>query len=561
MKIYNITPVNLQNKKYNMPAIQTQSSNEVTPPKYAQLPSTNAYLGLTFTGGYSLDLAKTIERLDILAKKKSNLYPPNIREWAGMILENADKTTGKTKETLIDVHKKFYSSLKECFSLKEAKEKFPEFKDVIPSDEVNFAKGSIFESFKKGELEYFDKDEDFSLQLLKLYWGEGFSLNDLKKYTNGQDLYYTMKKLNIPTVDKDYGHILKFSDPQYNERLTKEMTAKRLEALDRRAQLNDGEPVFIKRGPMSEEHKEHISQGLLRYWHENPDKIYEMSERQKEFFRQNPERAEILSRVATKAWNIFGADRIKAAMSKFMKGKGFKDFNTQELETPLGISKPKSSAIKQFWSANDWAKKSFSKNMEYAWKKVKEENEMSYIIDITPKGFKEKFYKWAKEKGLNIDELEFTKTYYPHKPELNDFRHNISRYTRQFVDAYPGDESSLVANSYFMALLNINREIGKMSNNPKINTATKARIQAMKHVIKESLFVDKNLPFEKNQFKQLDTQEAQAIFGALQRVCMDNHEHALIGLFNKHLDKAYEYLDKNWRPGHPISLNPYGIDI
>ena len=75
-----------------------------------------------------------------------------------------------------------------------------------------------------------------------------------------------MTKLHIPIADRDYGHILKLSDAQYNERLTREMTEKRLAALDRKAQLNDGEPVYIKRGPMSKEHKERISEGLKKYY-------------------------------------------------------------------------------------------------------------------------------------------------------------------------------------------------------------------------------------------------------------------------------------------------------
>ena len=137
------------------------------------------------------------------------------------------------------------------------KEKFPEFKDVasVYDVETSANRGSFITKFLNGETEYFDSDEDLTVQLIKLYWGEGFSLNDLKKYSDGCDLYYTMKKLNIPLASRDYGHILKFSDPEYNERLTREMTEKRLAALDRKAQELEGEPVYIKRGPLSDEHK------------------------------------------------------------------------------------------------------------------------------------------------------------------------------------------------------------------------------------------------------------------------------------------------------------------
>ena len=253
MKIEKISFYNLNKKSINKKNNQAFDNNYSRTYIDANLPTTAQYLA--FTGGYSLNLAKTIERLDILAQKKSNLYPPNIRQWAEMILEEGNRKG----ETLIDIHKKFYSSLKDCFSLKEVKEKFPEFKDVLSDSEVKFSKDTLFESIKKGDTEFFDPEEDLSLQILKLYWGEGFSLNDLKKYTGGKDLYHTIKKLNIPTVDRDYGHILKFSDPKYNERLTREMTEKRMASLDRKAQLEQGEPVYIKRGPMSAE-QNNISQ-------------------------------------------------------------------------------------------------------------------------------------------------------------------------------------------------------------------------------------------------------------------------------------------------------------
>lgn len=150
-----------------------------------------------------MDLAATIKNLDKLAVKKTDVYPPHIREWAGIILEEGNKA----KSTLIDIHKKFYESLKDCFTLEEAKQKFPEFKDVISVEDVKGLEGSFIDDFQKGKLEYFDKDEDLTLQLLKLYWGEGFSINDLRQYANGKSLSHTLNKLNIPMVDRTYGHV------------------------------------------------------------------------------------------------------------------------------------------------------------------------------------------------------------------------------------------------------------------------------------------------------------------------------------------------------------------
>lgn len=555
MKINYITPYNIQTPDKNLQLQTKQSYNSAPPPNLAKLPSTKDYL--SFTGGYSLDLAKTIERLDILAKKKSNLYPPNIREWAGMILQDGNKAG----ETLIDIHKKFYSSLKECFSLKEIKEKFPEFNDVISSDNVKAAKGSFIDKFQKGELEFFDNDEDLSVQLIKLYWGEGFSLNDLKRYADGQDLYHTMKKLNIPTADRDYGHILKFSDAQYNERLTREMTEKRLAALDRKAQLNDGEPVYIKRGPMSKEHRERISEGLKKYYQENPEKLYEISERQKEFYRENPERAKILSRVANKAWNIFGADRIKAALSKFMKGKGFKDFNAEELESPLSFSKQKSMALKQFWGANDWAKKSFSKNMEYAWKKVKEEENTIYNITHVPKSFMQKVINWSeKNLGVELTESDFKAFIHPNSHEKDYFENpKINMYTRMYADSHKG-ESTIMANTYFLAMLNTNRVLSKIDLS-KTDKESRILIKTMREMIKASLFENPELPVEKTNFRTLETDQIQKIYAILKNMCYDTYNPKYANIMDTQLNKAYDYISRKWSPDNPIKLTPFGLDL
>lgn len=537
---YNINNTNIQHNIKKQP--QNFSNNNIAQTK-SYLPTTAQYL--SFTGGYSLDLAKTIERLDILAQKKSNLYPPSIREWAGMILEEGNKKG----ETLIDIHKKFYSSLKDCFSIKEVKEKFPEFKDVLSDEDVKFSKDTIFDSIKKGEIEFFDSEEDLSLQLLKLYWGEGFSLNDLKKYTGGKDLYHTIKKLHIPTVDRDYGHILKFSDPQYNERLTREMTEKRLAALDKKAQIEQGEPIYIKRGPLSAEHKQKISEGLRRYYEENPERIYNMSERQKEFYRDNPEKAEELRRVLNKAWNIFGADKIKSALSSFMRKNGEKEFKTGT--NPIDLTKKQSMILKNFWHANEWARKSFSKNMKYAWKKVKEENEMSFIINITPERFQKKFFKWAKENNIDTSDMDFKMLYYPHKSELNDTnREKLSTYTRKFIDAVytpDNDESSKIANSYYLAIINSLIEIKKdLINKP--NKIKKELYTMLQFTAVPSLF-ERDM-----SCKVLDAQEVQNIYSYLIRTCAEYHNQKVFDIFEQNLNKAYDFIDTYWKNGEPLAL-------
>ena len=542
MKIYNITPYNLQYKKINTNSQNAEIKNEQTKSQqYEKLPSTMQYLA--FTGGYSLDLGQTIKQLDKLSQKNSSVYPPNIREWAGMILEEGNKT----KETLISIHKKYFANLKECFSLDEIKTKFPEFKDVISSDNAYTSEGSFIDKFQKGELEFFDNDEDLSVQLI--------SLNDLKKYADGQDLYYTMTKLQIPTANRDYGHVLKFSDPEYNERLTREMTEKRLAALDKKAQMQDGEPIYIKRGPLSAEHRQKISEGLKKFYQQNPERIYNMSERQKEFYRQNPEKSEELTLVLNKAWNIFGADRIKAAMSKFMKSKGVKSFDPER--NPIDMPKEQSKLLKQFWGTNEWARKSFSKNMEFAWKKVKEDMDKFYIIDITPEGFKQKFYQWAKEKNLNLDNLDFNFKIYKHKHELNSGNGaELSKYTPAFIDEYSEkvhiDQSSVMANTYMLSLINLSKDLKNLSKKSNFSQETQKTIELSRHLIKELLFEQGEGLLRK--VRTFDAPEIQDIYKSILALFfkLDNAEK-FISIFKKNLDTAYEIVEK--RQGKPIMID------
>ena len=428
MEIYNIPQQRILSKRC---AVETkkdlQNNQEVQQKKeLAPIPSTKQYLA--FTGGYSLNLAETIQNLDKLAQKNSNIYPKNIREWAGMVLEGGNNA----KQTLIDIHKRYYESLKDCKTLSTAKDKFKEFENVLSDKDVSFSKNSFGYNVKQGLLDAFDKDEDLSLQLLKLYYGEGFSLNDLKAYAGDTDLFHTMKKLQIPTVSRDYGHILKFSDPQYNERLTKEMTYRRRLAMDAKAQ-EAGEPVHIPRGPLSKEHKEHISEGLRKFYANNPERIFDMSEKQKMFYQDNPEKAQEFSRVMKKAWNIFGADRIKSAMSKFMKANKVKDFNPEI--NPVDIPKEQGKILRRFWATNEWARKSFSKNMEFAWKKVKEENEIFFSVQTVPT----RTIKFVEEKaGLESGMLKTNTVYNPYTQEsrIDDFSQEVFRANISKNDIY-----------------------------------------------------------------------------------------------------------------------------
>ncbi len=514
-----------------MQFVQSQIENN----EYGKnLPSTQQYLGsVNFTGGYSINLVKTIERFDEIAERIPQIYPPKIREMASAVIE----TGNEAGETLVNIHKRVYSGLKDCFNLEDAKAKYPEFEGVIEDSKAMFHEGTLFDKIKKGELEHFDSDEDVSFQLLKLYWGDGFSLNDLKKYAGGADLSHTMKKLQIPTVDRTYGHVLKFSDVDYNERLTKQMAENRALSIERKLQEADGEPIFIRRGALSDEHKQHISESLKKFYEENPHKILEMSERQKEFYRNNPEKAEVFRRVMDKAWSYNGAQPIKKAMSNFMKGKGFKDFSSVETHTPVELSKKKSSALKAFWDLNPKYRAKMGENIKGAWKKVKEENETYYELDLFPMKVKDKFYDWLEKKGLDPEDYDLVSNYYPHKPELKDelnakFRH-ISVQTSQFVDDYPGNESQKMADTYSLAINKTYEQIDKLYKKTR-SPHTKKLVEDMKIC---TLMLARH--------SEADTQLVQRTFSMMLQDVADSHSPKLLEQMYKNLDDAYEFVEKH----------------
>lgn len=513
MRITNIQPK--LTSKFNINNYQTTPQQSIQEqPKYDKLPSTQQYLA--FMGGASLNLAETVKRLDILAEKNSHIYPPNIREWIGMNLEEG------SKKTLIGVHKKYFSNLKNFFTLDEIKARFPEFQDVIPASSIKPNEGSFIDKFQKGELEFFDNDEDLSIQLIKLYWGEGFSLTDLKRYAGGTDLYHTMKRLGIPRASQDYGHYLKFSDSQYNERLTAEMTEKRLQALDRRAQIQEGEPVHIPRGPLSQQHKQRISEGLNRYHQENPEAVYQMSERRKEFYRQNPERAKELSRVLKKAWGIHSGENIRKAMSKFFKGRKVPMF---DLENPISMTKDQSRTMGEFWGANPWAKKSWSNAMEYGWKKVKEENEAVFIVRLCP----DEIIRYVEKKeGLPEGSLDFDTRYNPYL-KTSSINETDGKIFTKHTDIE--GINNLMADTYQTSLFIMVKHIeAQPKHKPTRNE------QEFKTLLLSILHHNKT----NNGYAIQTTEEARDDFILLAQLAAESRDQRLIDIVNKSLNEAYE---------------------
>ena len=392
--------------------IQNNSINQTALPKVPFVP-TNQYLA--FLGGYTIDLAQTYEKL------KEDEYPQDIRKMVQEELASPD-----TYKTLYDVHFEKYKGINDCFSLDELKEKYPEFRDVISAYDVDAKEESFIGVWQNDESDLFPIEEDLTLQLIKLYWGQGFSLNDLSRFIKENSsnsnattkLYYAMtEKLNIPLMSRHYAPVLKLSNKEYNERFTSEMGAKLQEARERRLQKEEGEPVYIPRGPMSQAQRNNISEGLKEYYRENPEAVYAISKRQKEYYQNHPEKREELSEVLNYAWNSsYDGKNVRKELSKYLKKYHNHDISDDKLINPLNLTKEEKNALKAFWQYRPHNKARFSEAMKAGWENLKSiqeyfdgrcESGVKISMDIVPDALNEEIRKWAKENGKFVGDMSY----------------------------------------------------------------------------------------------------------------------------------------------------------
>lgn len=419
-----------------------------------------AYPLISFNGGASLDLKLTLKNLRTLGKElEGSIFPPRVEEKAVEVLKGNNPENFR----LIDVHKSIFSKIKDCNSLTDIKNLFKEekfFDDVTSAYDVNFAEGSFADKVLKGESEYFTKDEDLSVQLIKLYWGEGFSLTDLKAYTDGKDINYLLNKLNIPKRNNKYGYYLKFSDEEYNTRITREMTEKRMETLDRIASEAEGEPIYIPRRPLSDEHKQKISEGLIKYYQNNPTACYNISKRQKEFYENHPEQKLIFKEVLRRAWGLKSADRIKQAMRSHFAHAGIKNEKLEFLADPFEMSGNQAKTLKSFWNNNEWARKAHSKNMQYGWKTVKEDLENPTIVFNYPMGLVTDIMEYAESKGVKLNPEDFV-TEYDKVTNRHKYGVNFFKIYSEYVNE--SNNADILASLYQYSLVRSIRNLTKMA--------------------------------------------------------------------------------------------------
>ncbi len=441
----------------------------------------------SFLGGYTTNLLQTYKNLS------PEQYPtPDIKHAVEIELQNPN-----TNKTLYDVHFEKYKGVVDCYDLFDLVQKYPEFNYVQPASYTETLKGSFIDDFQKGQYEIFNNGEDLTLQLIKLYWGQGFSLSDLSNYIaqNSPDnkpvnLYYTMKKLNIPLMTKKYGAVLKLSNKEYNEKFTSEMSIRLKEAKEAQIQRAQGEPVIIPRGELSDAHKQHISEGLKRYFQQHPEKMSEMSERQKRFYEENPQKAQELSAVMDYAWNKTQEGKsVARGLSRFLKKQY--NMNIKESEISKEFETIDKNAMALFWDRNSWAKAQFSQAVLKGWEYVKTFDVSSTYSEvkessILPKKLAQKIELWAKKQGYDFKEGKIGKLYFfnDSAPFTKEEEAKVQNITHNYFLKFP-HEADCQATIVQFAILSILHDLEKNINLPKSLKGKRDEVQLLKQHLEE----------------------------------------------------------------------------
>lgn len=238
---------------------------------------------------------------------------------------------------IVELHKKYYGGLLDCKTLKEAKELYPEFEDVVDGADIDISKtstNSIFRKIQNGEIEGINLD-NVSLAVLKMFFGDLAKVKQISGIfgLGGSGYSSFMKTLNIK-MDHRYINLIKscrtscrflrlWEDPQhrqYMSQIASEHAKKQWEDPNyRKLKVQQGKDYWTpelrasmsvvmaeRRAAQSEdpEYKRRISEIFTNYW-SDPVKRQEQSERIKKVWSENTEfvkKMEIVYRSRTEAF-------------------------------------------------------------------------------------------------------------------------------------------------------------------------------------------------------------------------------------------------------------------
>ena len=204
--------------------------------------------------------------LDYIVKNRANLLPKRILIETIKILE--EKII--SQPSLMEIHKKIYTPLRECNSLDEVKSLYPEFSEM--KDKV------IFQRDGKRKIEFEQKTgNDFPLKMLKLYWCDLKTLDEIAKemnFKNRTSLDWALNQINFPRFVPNYKTVLNASDEEGNKLIASKTTAWNTLHPD----LMYAKNKHAAQGCKTEEYREAQSLRMKKYHEEHPKLKEKISE-------------------------------------------------------------------------------------------------------------------------------------------------------------------------------------------------------------------------------------------------------------------------------------------
>lgn len=401
----NITLLNRKMPVFNnsKTTTNTNTNKQYTPAQTQNHFDKYANYQIPFTGAHCTDLAH------VLKNHPAEIFPPKVLSAARKIVDNGNAK----KKTLFDIQREVYKPLYNCKTLNEAKNIFPEFKEVKSIADIHdFNEKSAFGKIANGKGTYLNPtDCEPSLELLRMVYADCFSHTDLKPFIENANPTHLLSRLNIPIPNKRYGSVLKFSDKKFSEtnskllsdRLTGKTKTRSTTATNRGASSSITKEKKA-RPPLTAKQRQNLSEFFRGYW-DKPGNVNQQSFRMKAFWDKNPELKEIFSEVMTKAWNKIPG--VKEQMSKFFSQKNVTDAE-KLITTPYHELTPANKDLMQkFWKTNPNAATKLGGAMKEAWSEVRNQEVAIKSYTLFPKSILNAMTKYAEETGIPKEKYSF----------------------------------------------------------------------------------------------------------------------------------------------------------
>ena len=224
----------------------------------------NFYIG-SYPKSYYLNqisFGKQIQADRLISKIGEDNFPNH------NILQKLKELAKSRDYSLYDIHINYYKDLLDCSTLKEAKEKYPEFAYVIDAKDIDvdfLDKQSALYKISKGDIEGINI-EDLSLEFLKKYYAKLQSIKKREVYwgLTGKTIIKIAESLNIKLFDIKYMTTAAHQKDEYRKKLSQKTEQQWQDAEYREKQLR-------LRG--NEEFRARLSQMQIQEW-QNPDSTY-----------------------------------------------------------------------------------------------------------------------------------------------------------------------------------------------------------------------------------------------------------------------------------------------